>query len=111
MIYINILYIAIIISLVWNVLHFPEELSDMISRKRGKTFNFSKPFSCSTCMTWWLSFFYLLITWKITLFNIVICLLLACSTSLISTTFYLVRDLITNILSWIGERIDRINKR
>lgn len=60
-----------------------------------------KPFSCSYCMTWWSGLIYLLIIWKLSLFNIATLLLICFLTPIIGSLEILVKDCLSSLLEWL----------
>ena len=56
--------IALVITVVWDVLRFPNEIANGIAAwlTKGKITNVTliKPFGCSLCMTFWCGLIYVL---------------------------------------------------
>lgn len=79
--YLNILFITLIFVIGLDVLHFWDEISKIISRiitkgKVEKSFDL-KPFSCSTCMSFWTNILYMFITGNFSFLNVLIIIVLA----------------------------------
>lgn len=62
-----------------------------------------KPIFCAICCTFWTCVVYLFICHQMTLFNVFISLVLACSSDLIESIFYLLKDLLNHIIKKISD--------
>ena len=107
---INIFFIAVILTIGIDYLHFDETITSAIKRimtkgKMSEPFEL-KPFTCSTCSTFWFGLVYLIITHKITLLNVCLTLLMAISTPVINDILILVMNLITKLIKLIDGTID-----
>lgn len=109
--------IALVITVVWDVLQFPNEIANGIASwlTRGKITNvtLSKPFGCSLCMTFWCSLIYVLVTngfVSISTFitNLAICLLVAYSTTYIQMTINLINKFLLNLFCLLEKLIDKM---
>ena len=92
----QIFFNCLIISVLWicaiDELGFSDELGIYLTKiTRSKVpLKLPKPFSCSTCMTWWTGLFYLLIVNQLTFVNILFLILISASTDL---TFHIYKTL------------------
>ena len=75
-------------------------------RKVCPLYTLGKPFTCSLCMTWWVSLAYLLIVGKFTLPYIAVAALLAVMT----TEIYSFMDFVKTSISYAIERAEKRNK-
>ena len=110
--------IALIITVVWDILMFPNEIAGKIASwlTGGKITNvtLSKPWGCSLCMTFWCGLIYVLITIgfvSISTFitNLCICLLVAYSTTYIQLLITTLDKLILNLFCVLEKLIDKLN--
>lgn len=109
--------IALIITIVWDILMFPNEIASGIASllTKGKINNvgLGKPFGCSLCMTFWCSLIYVLVTVgfvSITIFtwHLSLCLMFALATTYIQMTINLINKLIINLFVRLEKLIDKI---
>lgn len=108
---INILLISVICVIIIDCTDIIDSIKHCIwkfafkNTKPYRDFPF-KPFSCSLCMTWWLSLIYLIITHHITLPYITFSLFAAYMTPVINTSLIFVKEFfayIFNILfKWLN---------
>ena len=109
---INLIFINLFVSLVYY-LNAPQEMTDrfveIFTKGKVKRVELKKPFSCSTCICNYLSFFYLLIVMPIGSF-ILICLLAVLNGFLTKLTTYAIQlmDQLVSHLAMLFERL--INK-
>lgn len=104
------LYIMLICVLVIDQFHFVDEITTIISgwMTKGqikKPMNI-KPFSCSLCMTFWLSLFYIIFTNQFSILTVLYILLLSYLTTIANQIFTLIKMLITKFLDWLGNKIN-----
>lgn len=86
---------------------FPSEIESMIDRRvKFGTFRLPKPFSCQLCMTFWCTLIYIICTGNFSIPNILICLILALSTTAIESAYRLVFDTIETFLVKLNEHIN-----
>lgn len=83
------------------------DIERFISKKIGGIFKLGKPWSCSTCMTFWIGMIYLIVNCDLTLFNICILLLISISTDIIQEGVRFIQDLIKRIFRFLYMIIDR----
>lgn len=105
MIYINCLLIEIIFVIAIDVLHFWDELSKIISGiitkgKVKKPFDL-KPFSCSTCMSFWVNLGYIVFSGHFSVVNVAIIIVLAMLAPEIGGLIFMFK-------SWIDALIKKI---
>ncbi len=91
---IQILFIAVICVIITDYLQFFENLKPLLSKIFGFPVRIGKPFSCSTCQTFWLGLIFLCIKGTLCLQNIMWLLLIACCCPLILNIIYNVRDIL-----------------
>lgn len=53
MIYLQLLYVAMIVVFVVDLSGFSQTVLDIASRIKGRRVTSLRPFTCSLCMTWW----------------------------------------------------------
>lgn len=107
---INIFFIAVILTIGIDYLHFDETITSAIKRimtkgKMSEPFEL-KPFTCATCSTFWFGLAYLIITQTITLQSVCFTLLIAISTPVINDILMLVMNLITKLIKLIDGTTD-----
>ena len=97
----------LIISVLWigvlDELFFADEIGIYLTKiTRSKLpLKIPKPFSCSTCMTWWTGLFYLLIIKDLTFVNILFLILISASTDLIHHLFSTIKGFFHRMLDAI----------
>ena len=98
--------LAIITAILVGIFYsgFPYEFEELVSKrlKFGK-FRLPKPFSCPLCMTWWTTLLYIIATGNLTLFNILVCLLLALSTTWIDSLYRFIFSVLETFFVWLNE--------
>ncbi len=101
--YTDLIIIALILTGIFYS-GFPYEFEELVSKrlKFGK-FKLPKPFSCPLCMTWWTTLLYIIVTGNLSLFNILVCLLLALSTGWIDSLYRLIFSVIETFIVWLTE--------
>lgn len=84
-IFVNLLIISVFWILVLDEVNFGDEFGIYLTKiTRSKVpLKLPKPFSCSTCMTWWTGLVYLLIINQLSFLNILFLILISASTDLI----------------------------
>lgn len=99
----NLLIINFICVGVIDYLGFVEEgLTPLVRKLTGsKIGHIGKPWSCSTCLTFWVSAFYILVTGNFTLGNVALCLGAAMLSPVTLDLINLVRDLLSEGITWI----------
>lgn len=100
----------ILIAIVWVVIIDLSGFVDSVKRaiwkwvfkgsKEYRDFDF-KPLSCSFCMTWWTSLFYLIIAGEWTLSLTAFSLIIAFMTPTIKDVLILIKDFITKMIETI----------
>lgn len=97
----------LIISVLWigviEELSFADEIGIYLTKiTRSKLpLKIPKPFSCSTCMTWWTGLLYLLIINQLTFVNILFLILISASTDLIHHLFSTIKGFFHRMLDAI----------
>ena len=81
----------------------------LINRKstvkvKPENINIGKPFSCSLCLTFWLSIIYIIVTNQFSLMNLVFICLLALLSSNISEAMMQIKDFI----AWLQMKINNL---
>lgn len=104
------LAISLICVLVIDQFHFVDEvttiISGWISNGQIKRPMSIKPFSCSLCMTFWLSLIYIIVVNQFSVWMVLYILLLCYVTPIENQLFTLLKGLITKFLDWIGNIIN-----
>ena len=110
MILLNCLLITIFFVIVIDQQHFVDEITEIISgwMTNGKIKKPIplKPFSCSTCMSFWCNLIYILIVGKFSIFMIGYILLLSWSAPLINSIFTLLKNAIIKFINILAEKIE-----
>lgn len=99
--YLNLFYIATIITLI-NDTGFWEVVDNQINKKI-KFHHLPHIFFCSLCQCWWSCLIYTLIMGKITILNVLICLIMGYATEIISPLFRLIMEIIKKIIEKISK--------
>lgn len=96
----NIFIIQFILVAAIDYLGFVEEGIEPLFRKITgfKIGKIGRPFSCSTCMTFWVSLLYVLLTGNISLLNIGVCMLAAIMTPIVLNIIHTGIDFAQNII-------------
>lgn len=108
MIYLNLLYIAIIVVCIVDISGFIDSVKRLISRilTKGKIIKTDfriKPFDCSLCTTFWTGLIYILATGQFSLLVLAYVLILAVFTPVIKEIIILLKDIIIKIVNVIYE--------
>lgn len=103
--YFNIALIAVICVCIIDISGLIDELESMLSKWLGKKCRVPKPFSCSLCSTFWLSLIYLIYTNNLNLLNIAVTLLIAISTDIIGSVIYLIKNLLSFVITKLNNLI------
>lgn len=106
MMIINIFLIAAVMVFVLDMTDFYESVTRAIARRFfgvDKPF-YIKPFSCSLCMTFWVSLAYIIALGSVTIPTIALCCLAAYSTTIIKDILITIK----NIISFIINKINNI---
>ena len=111
MILLDLLIIAVCVVLIIDIADFRTTIKQIVAFllskyiKRKVKSDDLKFEVCCLCTVWWAGLLFLIITGAVTLFNIMVLLLIACSTSLIKDTFYLVFDTIQTIIYKLSNKL------
>ena len=102
-IFCNLLIISVLCVFAVDYSGFMDEIGDYLTKiLRSKLpLKIPKPFSCSTCMTWWTGLFYLLIIKDLTFVNILFLILISASTDLIHHLFSTIKGFFHRMLDAI----------
>lgn len=109
MIYLNLLFIAIIVVCIVDISGIMDSIKKLISMiwtngKIIKTDFRIKPLDCSFCMNWWIGLIYLICIGQCSLMLIAYILLLSVMTPVIQQFIILVKDLLIKITNVIYEK-------
>ena len=107
---INCLLITIFFVIVIDQLHFVDDITSVISGwmtngKIKKPIQL-KPFSCSTCMSWWTNLAYIIITNQFSILMVLYILTLSWTTPIISSILSLVKNLFLKMINTIANKFD-----
>lgn len=110
MILLNCLLITIFFVIVIDQQHFVDEITEIISGwmtngKIKKPIQI-KPFSCSTCMSWWITLIYIIVIGKFTIPMIVYILFLSWTTPIINSIFTLLKNAVIKFINILAEKIE-----
>ena len=100
---VELLLVQVAVTLLIDVTGVVEDLLTPIAKKLtgAKVGQIGKPFSCSTCMTFWTGLVWLICTGTTSIGTIAYLLLLACTTDLTLLLFHLAKD-------FIGRMVDAL---
>lgn len=107
---IDCLLIAMFFVIVIDQLHFVDEITEIISGwmtngKIKKPMNI-KPFSCSTCMSWWVNLVYIIAIGQFTIPMILYIVGLSWSTPIINSLLYFFKNAVLKLINKISEKIN-----
>ena len=107
---INCLFIIIIWVVILDQLHFWDDITSVISGwmtngKIKKPIQL-KPFSCSTCMSFWTNLAYIIVTNQFSILMILYILVLSWTTPIISSILTLVKNLFLKTINTIANKFD-----
>lgn len=106
MIYLNMILIAFVICFIIDYSGFIDEIDKKIGKIIGnKLFKIGKPFSCSLCMTWWISLIYGLLSGGNFFLVMFISAILGIMTNNITRLIYLMRDILGKIIEMIERKV------
>lgn len=98
----NIFIIQFLIVAAIDYLGFVDELTPLFRKITGsKIGTIGKPFNCSTCMTFWCSLLYIILTGNICFGTVGLCMLAALTTSITLDLIHLFKDIAENIITCI----------
>jgi hypothetical protein len=107
---INCLLITIFFVIVIDQLHFWDDITSVISgwMTNGKIKKPIpiKPFSCSTCMSFWTNLIYIFVTNQFSILMILYILALSWTTPIISSILTLVKNLFLKFINTIANKFD-----
>ena len=107
---INCLFITIIWIVILDQLHFWDDITSVISgwMTNGKIKKPIplKPFSCSTCMSFWTNLAYIIITNQFSILMVLYILVLSWGTPIISSILTLVKNLFLKFINTIANKFD-----
>lgn len=104
---IDLLLIQFIIVNIIDISGFIQEMETMIARwLKVKSVHIPKPFSCSYCLCWWTGLIYLMVTGNLTLIYTAILLMICVLTTTTADIVWLVKDIITKIITIISRIIN-----
>ena len=107
---INCFLITIFFVIVIDQLHFVDDITSVISGwmtngKIKKPIQL-KPFTCSTCMSWWTNLAYIIVTNQFSILMILYILILSWTTPIISSILTLVKNLFLKFINTIANKFD-----
>lgn len=107
---INCLFITIIWVIILDQLHFWDDITSVISgwMTNGKIKKpiTLKPFSCSTCMSFWTNLAYIIVTNQFSILMILYILTLSWTTPIINSILSFVINAVLKMINIISEKID-----
>lgn len=111
MIYLNCLYITIIVVLIIDIFRFWDTFSAMaiyyLTKKRIRKSVDLKPFSCALCMSWWLNLIYIIYSSAFSMSVILYILLLSFSTNIIGNVLLTIENFILTGINKINKLIEK----
>ena len=107
---INCFLITIFFVIVIDQLHFVDDITSVISGwmtngKIKKPIQL-KPFTCSTCMSWWTNLAYIIITNQFSILMVLYILTLSWGTPIISSILTLVKNLFLKTINTIANKFN-----
>lgn len=106
--YLNVLFITLIFVIAIDVLGFWDEFSKLISKiiTKGKVVKpiDIKPFSCSTCMSFWTNLVYMFIVQQFSIFNVLFIIVLAMFAPEMGSLIIMFKD-------WIAALINKLTPK
>lgn len=104
----DLLQIAIITTAIIDHTDIIDSIKGAIAKwlRKSKERITIKPFECSLCTTWWCCLSYITFTGHFTITNLMLCILMAVSTKVISNAIYTVQDLFI----WMTNKINKITR-
>lgn len=100
---VDILYIALICVLIVDISGFIDEMEGILSKWLHIKAHIPKPFSCSLCLSHWLGLIYITATHQLTLQMYAYVLFVACMSSLMSQTYWLIHTALQTLISKIND--------
>lgn len=86
---------------------FPYEIEEIISKRlKFGRFRIPKPFGCQLCLTFWCTLLYIIIIGAFSFPNMLLCLILALSTSAIEALYRLVFETIETVIIRLNDRLN-----
>lgn len=98
----SLLLIQLISVGIIDVSGFIQDMEATLSKWLNIKAHIPKPFSCSTCCSFWAGIIYLLCTGNLTLLTTAIVLMIALFTTVTSGLIFLARDIIIKIITKIN---------
>lgn len=106
----NTIYIAIIFTIVTDILHFWDEFSPNIkSLMTGGKFRSpiqSKIMTCSTCQTHWMCLLYLIVTGTFSIKNYCWVIFISAMTPVVAQTFMLMKNILIKTIGTIADKLN-----
>lgn len=106
----NTIYIAIIFTIVTDVLHFWDEFSpnikSLMTRGILRSPIKSKIMTCSTCQTHWMCLLYLIITGMLSIKNYCWVIFLSAMTPVVAQTFILMKNILIKTIGIIADKLN-----
>ena len=107
---INCLFITIIWVIILDQLHFWDDITSVISGwmtngKIKKPIQL-KPFTCSTCMSFWTNLAYIIVTNQFSILMVLYILVLSWGTPIINSILSFVINAVLKLINIISEKID-----
>ena len=97
-----ILLIALICVIIIDISGFVENMETLLTRVLGYKVRIPKPFSCSTCMSFWTSIFYTMFTGYFSIPVLAYICFISVLTPVISDFVWTVRDFLGFVVAWIN---------
>ena len=106
----DILLIAVIIVCIVDISGFTESWKSGLKRlltggRMSDPFYSLKPFDCSTCLIFWTSLLYLVMTQQFTFFMVAYVLLVSVMSVVIKDLIYFIRNLLISIIRYFDRKL------
>lgn len=99
MIYLTLLYVALIVVFVVDLSGFSQTVLNVASRIKGRRITSLKPLTCSLCMTWWTTLLVALCLHELTLPVAAYCAALAFASATISNLIIFINEALKKLIN------------
>lgn len=98
----DLVYIGLIVALVF-LSGFWDNLDEYVNKKFGLGYHLPHLLQCSLCQTWWLSLLYVIIVGKLSLLNVMLCLINAHLSKIYIPLWRFVENLLLKIIEIVSK--------
>lgn len=108
MIYLNLIFLAILAVYLCDLCGFIDTLKNAIGKRLGIALKRLPPLDCSLCMSWWFMLVYLLCIGECTIANLAIIAVVSFMALPIGQLLILIREATLAIIRIIQSKVDKI---